>query len=242
MTVPTGAAGPGPARRDGVGRDRRPGRPGWARDLVGALGGDPHDVPDDARRLYHAGLAIGSNAAAAAVVVARQLLLAARVDDPAAFLGPLVERSVANALTDGARALTGPVVRGDVGTVARHLDALAADVPDLSAAYRDLSRVLLGRVRAGRCPAAAASSTPCSTRRAGGPVERLTTIAEVRAAVAEARATGRASRWCPTMGALHARPPRTGARGRSARRPDRGVHLRQPDPVRPRRRPRGLPA
>jgi predicted short-subunit dehydrogenase-like oxidoreductase (DUF2520 family) len=59
---------------------------GWARDLVVDLGGDPHDVPDDVRVLYHAGLAVGGNAVGAAVAVARQLLLAARVDDPAAFL------------------------------------------------------------------------------------------------------------------------------------------------------------
>jgi predicted short-subunit dehydrogenase-like oxidoreductase (DUF2520 family) len=122
---------------------------GWAHDLVASLGGDAYDVAEDVRGLYHAGLAIGSNTVAAAVVVARQLLLAARIDDPARFLGPLVERSVEGALTAGASALTGPVVRGDVGTVAGHLDALAADVPELRDAYRDLTRVLLGRIRSG---------------------------------------------------------------------------------------------
>jgi predicted short-subunit dehydrogenase-like oxidoreductase (DUF2520 family) len=113
-------------------------------------------VPDAARGLYHAGLTVASNAVGAAVAVARQLLLAARIDDPGAFLAPLVERSVANVLTDGASALTGPVVRGDTGTVARHLAVLEADVPGLSAAYRDLTRVLLGRVRAQLPPATAA--------------------------------------------------------------------------------------
>lgn len=128
----------------------------WARSLVGDLGGDPHVVPDDARVLYHAGLAVGSNAVGAAVVVARQLLTAARIADPATFLGPLVERSAANALAGGAATLTGPVVRGDAGTVARHLAALDADVPELADAYRQLTRVLLGRVRASLSPQAAA--------------------------------------------------------------------------------------
>lgn len=128
----------------------------WAHQLVVDLGGDPHEVPDTARTLYHAGLAVGSNAVGAAVVVARQLLLAARIDDPSAFLAPLVERSVANALQGGAPALTGPVVRGDTGTIAAHLDALTADVPELADAYRELTRVLLGRVRAGLSPAAVA--------------------------------------------------------------------------------------
>jgi predicted short-subunit dehydrogenase-like oxidoreductase (DUF2520 family) len=156
MTVPTGADDPellvGVAWAVTAAAVDR----GWAHGLVRDLGGDPHDVPDAARGLYHAGLAIGSNAVGAAVVVARQLLLAARVDDPAAFLGPLIERSVGNALAGGAGALTGPVVRGDTGTVAHHLEVLAADVPELAAAYRDLTRVLLGRVRAGLSPAAAA--------------------------------------------------------------------------------------
>ncbi|WP_169786774.1 Rossmann-like and DUF2520 domain-containing protein [Nitriliruptor alkaliphilus] len=156
MTVPSGAVDPdllvGAAWAVTAAAPDR----GWAHGLVGDLGGDAFDVPDDVRGLYHAGLATGSNAAAAAVVVARQLLLAAGIDDPARFLGPLVERSVANALSRGASALTGPVVRGDVRTVAGHLDALAADVPELRDAYRDLTRVLLGRVRADLSPAAAA--------------------------------------------------------------------------------------
>jgi predicted short-subunit dehydrogenase-like oxidoreductase (DUF2520 family) len=156
MTVPTGATDPdllvGSAWAVTAAAEDR----GWARGLVEDLGGDPHDVPDDVRGLYHAGLAVGSNAAAAAVVVARQLLLAARIDDPTAFLAPLVQRSVTNALSHGAAALTGPVVRGDVGTVEGHLAALATDVPELAGAYRELSRVLLGRVRAELSPAAAA--------------------------------------------------------------------------------------
>lgn len=156
MTVPAGATDPellvGTAWAvTAADADR-----GWARDLVVGLGGDPHDVPDAVRGLYHAGLAIGSNAAAAAVVVARQLLLAARIEDPGAFLGPLVDRSVGNALRDGASALTGPVVRGDTGTIAGHLAALTADVPELADAYRDLTRVLLDRVRPALSPAAAA--------------------------------------------------------------------------------------
>lgn len=118
----------------------------WAHDLVEAVGGDPHDVPDDRRVLYHAALTVGSNAVGAAVAVARQLLVAARVDDPGAFLGPLVEASVANVLRDGAGALTGPVVRGDVGTVTAHLEQLDADLPSSAAAYRDLSRALLAQV------------------------------------------------------------------------------------------------
>ncbi len=120
---------------------------GWSRDLVVDAGGDPYDVPDAARVLYHAALTVGSNAVGAAVAVARQLLLGAGVADPAAFLAPLVQNSVGNVLQRGAEALTGPVVRGDAGTVARHVAQLDADVPELAAAYRHLVEVILGQAR-----------------------------------------------------------------------------------------------
>lgn len=119
----------------------------WARDLVEQVGGDPHDVRDEDRVLYHAGLVLGSNAVGAAVAAARHLLLAARVDEPAAFLGPLVAASVRNVLASGSDALTGPVVRGDLGTIQSHLDALAADLPSHEDVYRLLSRVVLALAR-----------------------------------------------------------------------------------------------
>jgi predicted short-subunit dehydrogenase-like oxidoreductase (DUF2520 family) len=148
MTVPTGATDPdllvGVAWAVTAASDADR---AWAHDVVTDLGGDPHDVPDAARTLYHAALAVASNAVGAAVVTARRLLLAARVDRPEAFLGPLVEASVANAAARGAAALTGPIVRGDVGTIGRHLDAITADLPELADAYRYLALATLEPVR-----------------------------------------------------------------------------------------------
>lgn len=120
----------------------------WARALVERVGGVPHDVDDGRRVLYHAGLVVASNAVAAALSVARQLLSAARIDDPVPFLAPLVAASVDNTLHGGAGAITGPVRRGDVGTLRRHLAALDGDAPHLAAAYRALNQVVLGQVRA----------------------------------------------------------------------------------------------
>jgi predicted short-subunit dehydrogenase-like oxidoreductase (DUF2520 family) len=147
MTVPTGSSDPdllvGTAWAvTATGPDL-----GWARDLVVDLGGDAYEVPDDRRVLYHAGLAVASNAVGAAVAVARQLLLAARIDDPAPFLAPLVRASITNVLRDGASALTGPVTRGDAGTIRRHLTEVAADVPSLLASYRALTAVVLDQAR-----------------------------------------------------------------------------------------------
>ncbi|MFA9432566.1 Rossmann-like and DUF2520 domain-containing protein [Egicoccus sp. AB-alg2] len=143
MTVPSEAVEP--ERLHGVAWavTAAPADRDWAHDLVRDLGGDPVDVPESARVLYHAGLTLGSNAAAAAVAAARQALLAAGIRHPETFLAPLAEASVANVLRDGAAALTGPVVRGDTGTIARHLDTLAADLPGLAATYRRLTAAVL---------------------------------------------------------------------------------------------------
>lgn len=125
----------------------RPDDRAWARALVEQVGGVPHDVPEDRRTLYHAGLTVGSNAVGAAVSVARRLLLAAAVGDPTAFLAPLVRASVGNVLDDGASAITGPVARGDLGTVRRHLAELDRSAPELAELYRGLARVIVAQVR-----------------------------------------------------------------------------------------------
>lgn len=147
MTVPTGTTDPEvlvgvPWAVTCAEADRS-----WAHGLVRDLGGDPHEVPADRRALYHAALTVGSNAVAAAVATARQLLLAAAVDDPAAFLRPLATASVEAVSTGGAAAITGPLVRGDISTISRHLDAIEADVPVLAEGYRLLSRAILERLR-----------------------------------------------------------------------------------------------
>ena len=119
----------------------------WARVLVTDLRGRPVDVPAASRTLYHAGLTVGSNATASVVTLARDLLLGAGVEDPAAFLGPLVTTTAANAVAGGARALTGPVRRGDAGTVARHLAELEAVMPEVAGVYRALSSLMLAQAR-----------------------------------------------------------------------------------------------
>jgi predicted short-subunit dehydrogenase-like oxidoreductase (DUF2520 family) len=147
MTVPSGAVDPELLIGTPWGLTAGHADRTWARTLVTDLGGDPHDVPADRRLLYHAGLTLGSNAAGAAVAAARQLLIAARIDDPRVFLDPLVQASVRNASERGAVALTGPVVRGDLGTVAAHLTAIAEDLPALVDAYRALTAATLSLVR-----------------------------------------------------------------------------------------------
>ena len=64
-----------------------------------------------------------------------------------AALLPLLRSTVDNLETAGLpAALTGPLVRGDRGTVARHLAALAEAAPEVAAVYRALGLAALGLV------------------------------------------------------------------------------------------------
>lgn len=101
-------------------------------------------VAEEDRGLYHAALCHGANHVVTLVTQAMRMLEAAGIEDPGGYLGPLVEASLDGALRSGEALLTGPVVRGDAGTVADHLqavDALAAtgDYADIPVTYRSLA-------------------------------------------------------------------------------------------------------
>lgn len=114
-----------------------------AQALVVELGGEPVIVDEAARPLYHAALAHGANHLVTLVTGALQALRAAGIEDPASFASPLLHAALERALSEGARGLTGPVVRGDQGTVVAHLNALGADpdLADVTKAYSELAKL-----------------------------------------------------------------------------------------------------
>ena len=113
--------------------------------LVADLGGRATWVPEEMRTLYHAGLAHGANHLVTLVTEAMEILSASGVDDPAATLRPLLTAALDNALDHGDAALTGPIVRGDVGTVRAHLLDLQANAPQSVPSYVALARATLDR-------------------------------------------------------------------------------------------------
>jgi predicted short-subunit dehydrogenase-like oxidoreductase (DUF2520 family) len=122
----------------------------FATRLVADLGGVPEWVAEDARPLYHAALAHGANHLVTLVNEAADLLRAAGVERPGRVLSPLLHAALDNALRLGDDALTGPVSRGDAGTVGKHLDHLPAEaVPMyLALARRTADRAIAsGRLR-----------------------------------------------------------------------------------------------
>ncbi len=116
-----------------------------AQSLVDDLGGRSTWVAEEMRSLYHAGLAHGANHLVTLVSEALEMLAAAGCDDPSATLRPLLGAALDNALAHGDAALTGPIVRGDVGTVRAHLADLAASAPQTLGSYLALARATLAR-------------------------------------------------------------------------------------------------
>jgi predicted short-subunit dehydrogenase-like oxidoreductase (DUF2520 family) len=133
-------------------------RPFAAR-LVADLGGTPEWISDSDRPLYHAGLAHGANHLVTLVNEAADRLRDAGVREPERMLAPLLAAALDNALRLGDAALTGPVARGDAGTLADHLCHLRRAAPGSVAAYRALALRTADRASAaGRlAPAAAAA-------------------------------------------------------------------------------------
>ncbi|GAA0675304.1 hypothetical protein GCM10010193_30370 [Kitasatospora atroaurantiaca] len=113
--------------------------------LVVEMGGEPEWVPEEVRPLYHTALAHGANHLVTLVAQALELLRTAGVAEPGRLLGPLLGAALDNSLRSGDAALTGPVARGDTGTVSRHLRQLSTVSPDIGQAYRAMARATAQR-------------------------------------------------------------------------------------------------
>jgi predicted short-subunit dehydrogenase-like oxidoreductase (DUF2520 family) len=116
----------------------------WLTEMVQALNGVVLRIPPGGKALYHAALVIASNYAVTLYAAAERLLLTLSEDRAAVdgALNALVGATVSNLRTQGIPdALTGPLVRGDVGTIASHLTTLEEQDEQLAKVYRDLARL-----------------------------------------------------------------------------------------------------
>ncbi|MGH2811715.1 MAG: Rossmann-like and DUF2520 domain-containing protein [Actinomycetota bacterium] len=103
----------------------------WAEKLVTDLGGSTLFVPEDRRASYHAAAVLASN-----YLITLGGLAAEAFGEFEPYL-PLMRGTLENLADLGpAKALTGPVVRADTGTVARHLRALP---PHTAEGYRAMA-------------------------------------------------------------------------------------------------------
>ena len=111
----------------------------FAATLAERLGMIPFEVPEEARASYHAAACMASNFLVALEESAAGLLRDAGIEDTRELLAPLVLRTAANWAERGGEALTGPIARGDAGTIERHLAALRATSPELVELYEALA-------------------------------------------------------------------------------------------------------
>lgn len=111
--------------------------------LVRRLGGVPVTLAPELKPVYHAGAVFASNYMVTMLAVAARLLGDAGIGREAAVaaLLPLARATLDNVAAAGpAGALTGPVSRGDVATLRRHLAALRHQDAEL---YRAVGRETL---------------------------------------------------------------------------------------------------
>jgi predicted short-subunit dehydrogenase-like oxidoreductase (DUF2520 family) len=110
--------------------------------LAGRLGMRPFRLDDEQKTLYHLAAVVGCNLLVALESEARRLMDEATGDTHGLdHLSALLQTTLGNLLRSGepAYALTGPVARGDIGTVRAHLRLLDRESPRLAHTYRALS-------------------------------------------------------------------------------------------------------
>jgi predicted short-subunit dehydrogenase-like oxidoreductase (DUF2520 family) len=116
--------------------------------LVIEMGGEPVFIAEESRGLYHAALAFAANHIVTLVAQSADMLRMAGAGSPDRMLGPLLGAALDNALRFGDAGLTGPVARGDDGTVAAHVAAIRDAAPGALNAYLALARLTADRALA----------------------------------------------------------------------------------------------
>ncbi len=109
--------------------------------IAGDLKARGFKIETNAKTMYHASAVVASNFLVTLAEFAYNLLEVSGIDkkDAYAVLGPLIEGTLSNIKKVGpVDALTGPVVRGDVSTVAEHLKEIDDKTPELTALYKIL--------------------------------------------------------------------------------------------------------
>ena len=112
--------------------------------LAGAIGGRPVSISKEDKVLYHAGCTMASNYLVALMHLVQRTLRGIGEEEGFRRVLPLVHGTMKNIERVGVEhALTGPVVRGDIQTVEKHLKALSVLDPCLIPPYITLGRVTL---------------------------------------------------------------------------------------------------
>lgn len=123
-----------------------------AKDMAETLESVCFEIKTEAKTLYHASAVVASNYLVTVQDLAIKLLEFAGISDKDAFkvLKPLINGTLSNIENVGTiKALTGPIARGDVETIERHIKEIKDKTPDLLLLYNILGRYTVDIATAG---------------------------------------------------------------------------------------------
>lgn len=150
LSLPNPEAGASMLRGAWIGVDGDPRAIQVGEHLAGAIGALAFEIPPGGKSAYHAAAVIASNFSTVLAAAAEREFRRVGVE-PLPARGSVVQlmRSALEGIEalGPAKALTGPVARGDAGTVARHLDALKND-PAVRDLYVAATRIAIDLARA----------------------------------------------------------------------------------------------
>ncbi|MDO6459100.1 DUF2520 domain-containing protein [Granulosicoccaceae sp. 1_MG-2023] len=130
--------------------------------LFNAIGGRCSRIDPARKSLYHCAAVMANNYTVALQYLATQLYRASgmKEDEIAGFILPILQGTVDNIRERGVEeSLTGPIARGDTGTIGHHLQALQSLPAEISHAYRALGLASCALLES-RNPQEAAKTTP----------------------------------------------------------------------------------
>lgn len=119
-------------------------------DIVRDLRGIPIYITPEQKPLYHAAACMASNYLVSLMSIVESIYLSigfSEKDARKAYL-PLVYGSLKNIESQGCpSALTGPIARGDSGTVQKHIKAISCNLPDYSSLYANMGLIAVKLAR-----------------------------------------------------------------------------------------------
>jgi predicted short-subunit dehydrogenase-like oxidoreductase (DUF2520 family) len=110
----------------------------WSTALVRELGGIPVVVPESIKPLYHAAACMASNYLTTLIHAVEEIYLSLGLtrDEAMRAFWPLLQGTLKNIEANGSvHALTGPISRGDAGTIEKHIQKIREALPDSLPVY-----------------------------------------------------------------------------------------------------------